>query len=882
MAQNISVTLVLDDKQYTAKLKAAETATRSFARASETSALAANTAFTKLSNGTDLMVRRFGGLRAAIAGLGFAAMGQSALAMADDLQDLSNASGIAVGRLIELKKALTTSGGQADQMSTALNNFLRSIDEAAEGSIKAQNSFMGIGVSLNDLRRLSEQDLFMKTLEGIAAIENPSRRAAEMMDKFGKSFKTVDPQELLDKLRATRGEGDKYAETIRRAAELNDALATAQGNLKLAFLEAFSPIIKNVNEFNAATEAGSKKMESLITTIKLLGVAIATAFAVSLALGFVTTIGQVGRAVTSVIGLLGGAAAASSGLGGIFAGGSKLMVGIKGIVVAVAGIGTALLASGALFENFGNQGVIAIMKLVEAIGIFAAAMGGGAFGAGFGGALGGPIGAFIGGIAGAAAAGAGMDLLIDKAKTAREEAEKALKIGGGRGGQGGPTAEQLAGAGRAVVTTGGKGGPDAREVDVTARKNAIQGIRDITAEYEKQQRLRIAGIDAQTRMVGKTDEEKQMAEARRDLFLDYTNTFEQLEKRRLSLTKDEQYLNGEILKQQKEVYQVMLKKDEELVKAITEQQTANLLEKDRLQTIQNVTKAIEDQIARQQQLGDTLRGINDQRKNVDFEKSLMGKSPIQRQYAQIQEDARKAALEAGRAFAANFDDEGGLTAARAQELYNGLEQIAQGYRDVANAQMDSLYVSREWNTGLKEAFNTYVDSATNAAQQARDGFATFTQGMEDAFVKFVQTGKLSFSDLANSIIADLAKIVAKKAIVGFGEFLGFGGSGSVSAGPLTILSKLFGFAAGGQVMKDNPIMVGERGPELFVPKSAGTIVPNNALGQPSGNNQPAQTMVSYNIQAVDAASFRSLVARDPGFIYAVTETGRRSQPTRSR
>jgi len=42
------------------------------------------------------------------------------------------------------------------------------------------------------------------------------------------------------------------------------------------------------------------------------------------------------------------------------------------------------------------------------------------------------------------------------------------------------------------------------------------------------------------------------------------------------------------------------------------------------------------------------------------------------------------------------------------------------------------------------------------------------------------------------------------------------------------------------------------------------------------------TNVTYNIQAVDASSFRSLVARDPEFIFNVTEQGRRSLPTRSR
>ena len=38
------------------------------------------------------------------------------------------------------------------------------------------------------------------------------------------------------------------------------------------------------------------------------------------------------------------------------------------------------------------------------------------------------------------------------------------------------------------------------------------------------------------------------------------------------------------------------------------------------------------------------------------------------------------------------------------------------------------------------------------------------------------------------------------------------------------------FAEGGPVSASEPVLVGERGPELFVPRSAGSIIPNNALG----------------------------------------------------
>ena len=45
-----------------------------------------------------------------------------------------------------------------------------------------------------------------------------------------------------------------------------------------------------------------------------------------------------------------------------------------------------------------------------------------------------------------------------------------------------------------------------------------------------------------------------------------------------------------------------------------------------------------------------------------------------------------------------------------------------------------------------------------------------------------------------------------------------------------------GFARGGRPPVGRPSIVGERGPELFVPKTSGTIVPNNKLGGGDTNN----------------------------------------------
>jgi lambda family phage tail tape measure protein len=277
--------------------------------------------------------------------------------------------------------------------------------------------------------------------------------------------------------------------------------------------------------------------------------------------------------------------------------------------------------------------------------------------------------------------------------------------------------------------------------------------------------------------------------------------------------------------------------------------------------MENMKKSVEDQINSYGKLSDQIRSINDQKVDLKFQTGEIGKSVLTQQLDKIKEDARKAGLAAGRAFAESFGQDE-ITPERARELADGLALIKKGYDDIAAAQIANLEQSRTWSAGWTEAYNKYYDDAFNSATAASTIFNTATKGMEDALVNFAMTGKLSFSDMANSIIADIVRILARKAIL---SAMGLGGD-------------MFGGffkAGGGTVTAGTPYVVGDAGPEMFVPTSAGTIIPNNKLSGGGGD-----TMVTYNINAVDASSFRSMVARDPQFIYNITEVGRRSTPSR--
>ena len=93
-------------------------------------------------------------------------------------------------------------------------------------------------------------------------------------------------------------------------------------------------------------------------------------------------------------------------------------------------------------------------------------------------------------------------------------------------------------------------------------------------------------------------------------------------------------------------------------------------------------------------------------------------------------------------------------------------------------------------------------------------------------IKGLIRGTSTLGDLLSNVLNKLSDAFLNLAI--FGNF----GGGSVTGG----LLGLFGFANGGRPPVGRPSIVGERGPELFVPDRSGTIVPNHQLGGMGGTN----------------------------------------------
>jgi lambda family phage tail tape measure protein len=204
----------------------------------------------------------------------------------------------------------------------------------------------------------------------------------------------------------------------------------------------------------------------------------------------------------------------------------------------------------------------------------------------------------------------------------------------------------------------------------------------------------------------------------------------------------------------------------------------------------------------------------------------------------------------------------------------------------------SIEAQRTFSFGWNKAFAQYAEDAYDYAKLAETSFASITGNMTSALDKFVDTGKLSFSDFASSVIKDLIKIQLRMQMMQmfsgigslFGGFnstaAGLGGSGGgggftgVGGASFTLPAA----ASGGTV--DGPTLVGENGPELFIPGRSGSVIPNNTMANAMGGGG-----VTYNgpviqsMQAIDTQSGIQFLAKNKMTIWSMNQSANRSIPT---
>jgi len=158
-----------------------------------------------------------------------------------------------------------------------------------------------------------------------------------------------------------------------------------------------------------------------------------------------------------------------------------------------------------------------------------------------------------------------------------------------------------------------------------------------------------------------------------------------------------------------------------------------------------------------------------------------------------------------------------------------------------------------WNAELVEEAEDAINSARAAIRQTEEAikdakinrfgedlqklFDDVKEGIADAIVE----GE-NFKGVLQSILKQIAKTQIIGALTGL--FPGLG----------TPPKKLF---KGGPVTANRPFLVGERGPELFVPSNSGSITPNHRTG---GGTRSVNVVNNFSIDGGDKREMQQMIA----------------------
>ena len=163
------------------------------------------------------------------------------------------------------------------------------------------------------------------------------------------------------------------------------------------------------------------------------------------------------------------------------------------------------------------------------------------------------------------------------------------------------------------------------------------------------------------------------------------------------------------------------------------------------------------------------------------------------------------------------------------------------------------------------------------------GIDSFSRGLAESLI-LGKNIKETFSNMAKTlaveVLSQLISVIAKKGVELAIEKLitaehkkraALSGGGSL----FNMARSFLGFAKGGAVAKGQPVVVGERGPEMFVPNSTGQIT------QAARGTGASPVNVNFNINTLDASGFDDLLVRSRGTISqlinsALNEKGQRS------
>jgi hypothetical protein len=208
---------------------------------------------------------------------------------------------------------------------------------------------------------------------------------------------------------------------------------------------------------------------------------------------------------------------------------------------------------------------------------------------------------------------------------------------------------------------------------------------------------------------------------------------------------------------------------------------------------------------------------------LDAETAAIDLGTAARERARVVAELETVAKQANTLAGVNNGEVTAEQAVKIQQVADAYARAAQAAEDARGPMVSFIREGRDLNKNLQEAAVTGL------------------RGLEDALVNIgnrTQTVAEAFRQMASSIIADIGRVLIRAGISNFASLLTGGGMGGSGNGIYNPLAGAFSFgggrAGGGSVSSGSAYVVGERGPELFVPGASGQVVPNDVVRSMGG------------------------------------------------
>ena len=199
-----------------------------------------------------------------------------------------------------------------------------------------------------------------------------------------------------------------------------------------------------------------------------------------------------------------------------------------------------------------------------------------------------------------------------------------------------------------------------------------------------------------------------------------------------------------------------------------------------------------------------------------------------------------------------------------QQELDGLLKLKQAQLDLATATYGAGSVQVATIQASIAALKDASTSTNEFAKGVKDTIGSSLQGMFSNIMSGTKSAKDIFKDFLSSILQGIAQIAAKlmsedimkkiDAMSGAGGGAGGAAAGGAGGGWGAAIGAIMGaFADGGMTSAGKPYLVGERGPELFVPKTSGDIVNARQASALTGNKT---SILNFNLSTPDPHTFR--------------------------